>query len=150
MTDVRSLLDVPMDEIKKPPVLPVGDYFGFIEKYEPGESKQKKTKFIRFTFRLTRADESVPADMLQNADGSPIDLTKKSFRKDFYLLEDKSQHWRLKEFLEDLGIESEGKSMGAVLPSTTSKAVRISIGQRANDDNTEMFNEVGKVIADAS
>lgn len=144
MTDVRSLLDVPMDEIKKPPVWPVGTYYGFIEKYEPGETAQKKTKFVRFIFRITRADESVPQDMLEG-----IDVTKRSFRKDFYLMEDKSQHWRLKEFLEKLGINVEGRTMGAALPEVTSKAVKIELTQKANQDNTEMYNEVGEVMADA-
>lgn len=146
MVDVRTLLDTPADEIKKPPVWPAGDYHGFVEKYEPGETREKKTAFIRVFVRCTRADESIPADML---DG--IDVSKRSFRTDFYLLEDKSQHWRLKEFLEKIGLSAEGQNLAALVPQMVGKPVRFALTQRANQDNTEMFNELvqNQIVADA-
>ena len=147
MADLRTLLDTPADEIKKPPVWPVGDYHGFIEKYETGESREKKTPFIRFFVKASRADESIPAESL---DG--IDFSKgRSFRTDFYLLEDKSSHWRLKEFLDKIGLDSAGQTLAALVPQAVGKPVRFELTQRANQDNTELFNELvqNRVIADS-
>lgn len=143
MTDLRNLLDVPSDEVKKPPVLPVGTYHGFIEKYEPGESTQKKTKFLRVSIKCTRADESTVSsnsDFFGAADAP--DLTKKNFRKDYYLLEDKSQHWRLKDMLEKVGISCEGRTLLAAVPELTGKPVKFDLTLRSNSDNTAVFNEV--------
>ena len=147
MADLRTLLDTPADDIKKPPVWPVGDYHGFIEKYETGESREKKTPFIRVFIKATRADESINPELLEG-----IDFSKgRSFRTDFYLLEDKSSHWRLKEFLEKIGLSTEGQTLAALVPQMVSKPVRFALTQRANNDNTELFNEVvqNQVIADS-
>lgn len=137
MADLRTLLDVPADDVKKPPVWPVGDYHGFIEKYEPGETREKKTPFIRVILKPTRAGEGIPSDLLEG-----IDVTKRTFRVDFYLMEDKSQHWRLKDFLEKIGLSTEGQSLAALVPQMVGKPVRFTVTQKANQDNTEMFNEV--------
>lgn len=147
MADLRTLLDTPADEVKKPPVWPQGDYHGFIEKYEAGETREKKTPYLRVHVKTQRPDESIPQDLLEG-----IDFSKgRSFRTDFYLLEDKSQHWRLKEFLEKIGIATEGQNMAALVPQMVGKQVRFSLTQRANQDNTEMFNELvqNQIIADA-
>lgn len=146
MTDLRALLDVPADEIKKPPVWPVGDYHGFIEKYEDGETRDKKTPYLRVFVKTTRADESIPSDLLEG-----IDTSKRTFRTDFYLLEDKSQHWRLKDMLEKIGVDMSGESLASAVPKMVGKPVRFSLTQKANQDNTEMFNELvqNQIIADA-
>lgn len=141
MTDLRDMLNVPMDEIKKPPVWPIGTYHGFIEKYEPGESREKKTKYLRFNIKCQRPDESVDITGEQYKD---IDWSKRTFRKDFYLMDDKSQHWRLKDFLVKLGMDTEGATLAAVIPQTVGKPVKFQLTQRANQDNTELLNEIAE------
>lgn len=140
MTDLRSLLDVPSEDIKKPPVWPVGTYHGFIEKYETGKTKEKQTAYLRVLVRCVRPDEGLAAQYPDFF--ASVEVNKRTFRKDYYLLEDKSQHWRLKEMLEKVGIPLEGRTMLAAIPELTAKNVKFELSQRANQDNTELFNEI--------
>lgn len=146
--DLRSLLDVDVSTIKKPPTWPAGPYHGFVEKYEPVESREKKTPGIRVFYRVQRASESIPADLLM-FDDKPIDFAKRQLRQDFWLTED--SRYRLVEFLKAIGVdaEGEGKKLSQCLPEMISKPVVIQVGVRANSDNTELFNEVQSVVADA-
>ena len=133
--DLRSLLDVPVSNIKRPPSWPAGAYHGFIEKYEPGESREKKTPYLRVFVKVTRADESIPADMLVDAEGKPFDLAKKSLRKDYYLTDDAK--FRLVEMIQAVGIETpEGKSLAACVPELVGKPVLIQLIQRASQDGS--------------
>ena len=145
--DLRSLLDVPVDAVKKPSTWPAGLYHGHIEKYEPGESREKKTPFLRVFVRVTRADESVPEDLLKDSDGKPFDLSKRSLRKDFYLTEDAK--WRLVEMIQAVGVETEGKSLSGCLPELLNKPVQIEITLRGSQDGKELFNEIGSLTAEA-
>lgn len=138
MVDVRSLLSVPADDIKKPPLWPRGTYRGFIEKYDVGESREKKTPYIRIFFRIQQADASIPAEQL---DG--IDVTKRQFRKDLYITPDSM--WRFKDFLEKIGVATEGRQLDACLPEVVMKPVMVEIIQKASQDGTELFNDVGDV-----
>lgn len=142
--DLRTLLDVPVDSIKKPPVWPAGLYYGHIAKYEPGESREKKTPFLRIFVNVSRADESIPKEMLE-VDGVPIDLTKRQLRKDYYLTEDAK--FRLVEMIKAVGIETEGKSLGQVIPALVNRPVMIDVTHRGSQDGTELYTEISDLKA---
>lgn len=144
--DLRALLDVPVDSIKKPANWPAGPYHGFIEKYEPGTSREKKTPYLRVFVRITRAGDSIPQDLLKDANGDPIDVSKRQFRKDYYLTDDAK--WRLVEMIQKVGVETEGKSLGSCIPELVTKPVLVQLGLRANEQGTEMFNELQDIVAD--
>lgn len=138
--DLRSLLDVEVSEIKKPPTWPAGAYHGHIEKYEPGESREKKTPYLRLFVKVTRADESILEEMLKDEKGVPFDLGKRAMRRDYYLTDDAK--FRLVDLIKSCGIDTEGKKLSACIPELVGKTVLIQITQKASQSGEELFNEV--------
>lgn len=138
--DFSALLSTPMDDIKRPPPLPAGNYLGRITKYEFLESSEKKTPHVRYTVSVESAKEDIdPADL------EGIDFTKKQLRADFYLTE--AALWRLTEFLEGLGIEKTGRKLSDAIPEAIGMEVAFSVLQRMNSRKpTEPpFNEIGEI-----
>src|SRR5690349_2604108 len=76
MPDFTQLLKRPLNDVKRPDTLPQGTYHGMVLNYEIGESKEKKTPYVRFNCRITGPGDDIPAEMLQGPSG-PIDVTKK-------------------------------------------------------------------------
>lgn len=140
--DFRQLLSKPLDDVKKPPALPAGSYRGAITKFEYGQSKEKKTPYVRFFFLLQAPGADISPDQL---DG--IDLAKRSPRKDFYITPD--AEWRLKEFLESCGVSTAGRTFGSSIPDTLNLPVLIEMTQRNSPDGKEIYNDVGDVKGQA-
>lgn len=144
MPNFNELLQIPADSIKKPPTLPAGTYFGLIKggaggkDYEFGESKEKKTPFVRYFLSLTEAGQDVDPGQL-----AEVDLTKKVLRKDFYLTPDSM--FRLKDFIASTGVSTAGRTLQEIIPEAVGKRVIIVITQRASQDGTDLFNDVGDV-----
>lgn len=133
-----DLLSKPVDDVKKPAPWPAGTYFGIAVRYELGESNQKKTPYVRFILACTGAGEDIAPEDIEG-----VDFSKKSFRTDFYLTPD--SEYRLKEFIESLGISTSGRTFGELLPECNGKEVLIEMGQRNSDDGLEIYNEVKRV-----
>ena len=72
-----------------------------------------------------------------------VDLSKKSFRSDFYFTPD--SEWRLKDFIASLGIPTAGRTFGELIPECTGREVLLDISQRNSEDGTEVYNDVKKV-----
>lgn len=140
--DFRTLLSKSTDTIERPKPLPQGTYYGTISRHEFGESSNKRTPYVRFHLQLTGPSDDIDPDMMEG-----IDCTKKTLRRDFYLTEDAL--YRLKDFMESLGIETAGRSLGEVIPETTGMPVMISVTQRNSQDGKEVYNDVGDVVAQA-
>lgn len=139
--DFSKLLSKPLDSVEKPKPLPVGTYLGIINKYEFGESKEKKTPYVRFHFQVTGAGEDVDADELAAA--AP-DLSKKQLRRDYYLTDDAM--YRLKELFESTGVQTAGRSFAEAIPDLLNVPVHIAVSQRnGGEGGTEIFNDVGAV-----
>jgi hypothetical protein len=132
-------LSKPTDSIEKPKPLPAGTYNGVISKYEFGESKEKKTPYVRYHLTAHSAGEDVDPDSIEG-----IDLSKKSLRRDFYLTEDAM--YRVKDFLDSVGVSTSGRSLGEVIPEAINAAVLISVTQRSSPDGSEIYNDVGNVV----
>lgn len=132
MANFSELLSKPLDDVKRPPTLPAGTYHGFIKSYEPGESSEKKTPYVRFNFTVTSAGDDIDPRDLTGEDGRPIDLSKKQLRRDFYMTAD--AEYRLKEFLESMKIPTKGRTWASSLPETINQAVILDVIQRPNRD----------------
>jgi len=137
--DFKALLAKPTDSIEKPKALPGGTYTGSVGKFEFGESKEKKTPYVRFALSLASAGEDVDQDLLTG-----IDLSKKSLRKDFYLTPD--SEYRVLEFAQSLGHDTAGKSLGEAIALCQGGTVLIEVTQRSSTDGQEIYNDVGKVV----
>lgn len=136
--DFSKLLSKPADDIEKPKPLPAGTYNGSVAKYEFAESKEKKTPFVRFMLSVSSAGPDIEPESIEG-----IDLSKKQLRRDFYLTDDAM--YRLKEFLESLGISSPGRAIGEMIPEALNCGVIIEVTQRSSQDGSEIYNDVGSV-----
>lgn len=149
--DLRSLLDVEVSSIKGPSNWAGGQYHGFISKYEPGESREKKTPYLRVFVTYTRADESIPEDLLKDQDGAPLDMSKgpsgRGRYKDYYLTDDAKI--QLVQLLQAVGIDTDGKKLSACVPELLNKRVLITLVQKARQDGEGFMNEIDKLVGDS-
>ena len=140
MVDFKKLLDKPIEtEAKRPPTLPQGTYFGVVTKWEPGESAQKKTPYVRLHIQLTEGGSDVESELASNPD---IDLTKKQMRRDYYLTAD--AEYRLHEMLKSFGIEPVGQSYNEMLAKLVGQDAMVTVIQKQNatDPTQPPFNEI--------
>jgi len=134
--DFRSLLDKRADDIKRPPVLPPGTYFGRLGKRTFEEIGKNKTPAVRWPVAITSAHESIDPSLLEG-----IDLTKRQFRHAFFVTPD--AEWRLVEFLTSLGIAKEGRTTGEMVEDSEGKEVVLELLVKPNQNNPEeTFNEI--------
>jgi hypothetical protein len=138
-----ALLQKPMDAVKRPTAKPPGTYFAKIKDYKFDESKKQKTPYVRFALTNVTAGPDVDASMLVDAEGAPIDLSKWSPNKDYYLTDEAL--YRLKDLIESLDINTKGRQFSEVLPELKGLPVQIVVTQRPSDDGTEMYNDIGEM-----
>lgn len=139
MPDFSSLLRKPMAEAKRPPALPVGDYQGVIKSYELGDNNRQKTPYVRFHVGLMGWPDSVAED-----ERTGVDLSKKQLRRDFYLTPDAD--WRLAEFLKSCGVAEQSFETG--VPEAVGAQVTVEVQQYMNQTNSEIGNQVGKLVGE--
>jgi hypothetical protein len=139
----KTYLRQNLEDIKKPKAVPAGSYRGIIKGHELGESAQKKTPQIKFNMVLTEAMEGVdPMDLTEALNGEP--LSSKKVSTTFYLTD--TALYRLKGFLEDLGIEvGGGRTLEEAIQDTNNAEVLIELLQKPTQSGEDFYNEVGKV-----
>lgn len=145
-TDYKTLLQKPADSFKKPPTWPAGTYHGKIKQTEFGESSQKKTPYLRVIAQPIAAGEDVDQERLASPGPGlpPIDMSKRTFRTDFYLTEDAL--YRLTEFMHSCGIDTTGRAHIECIPELLGADVMIALVEKPNQDNTEIINLVDKMV----
>ena len=143
MVDLKSLLSKPMDEVKAPKSLPQGTYHALVKAQSFGESKAKKTPYCRYEFAIQGAGDDVDHSLLEG-----VDLSTKTLRYDFYLTE--NSEFMLKQFLEAVGIKTQGRSLGECIPEAIGMAVMLDVTIRYDEkDMTRSYNDVSQVRAAA-
>lgn len=142
MSDFASLLRKPAGQGKKPPVLDVGNYPGVVKSFEVGDKNKNKTPYVRFHLQPTGWPDGASPQV--HEDGTPIDLTKRQMRRDYFLTDDAV--YRLDEFLRSCGIDLTGRGYDECLPEANGKAVVIEVKQYMNQTSNEPGNEVGSVV----
>jgi hypothetical protein len=137
--DFTALLNQNFDDIKAPLPLPEGTYYGVVENYKFEETREKKTPYVRFNVKLTGAHESIDETLLEG-----VDLSKRSFRKDFFLTADATI--RFKRFVVSLGIDGAGRSLGELMPEIVGQTVQVTIKQRPGRDPSEPpMNDIDQI-----
>lgn len=148
-TNFDSLLSIPSDDIKRPPVKPAGTYHAVIAGHVFGESSQKKTPYCRFSFSNMQPGEDIDQDSMKGEDGSPLDLStwkpSTSGLSDFYLTKDAL--FRLKEFLDDLKIPGGARPLSERIPETRNLPVIVTISMTPTQDGKSFVNRVESVRA---
>lgn len=103
----ESILDTPSMDVARPRPVPQGHYLTMVRGQPNYGAAKTGTQFVEFTMQPLEADEDVDLEDLKatltKASGDVVPLTERSLRLTFYLTEDAV--WRLRKFLNDLGIE---------------------------------------------
>jgi hypothetical protein len=141
MADFRSLLQQPMDDVKRPPTWPAGTYHGIVKSHEFRVSRLKKTPSVQYHLGVLSAGEDIDPDSLEG-----IDLSKRDLTKDYYLTEDAL--FRVKEFLESCGVSTTGRALGECIPEVLNARVLITVTQSATEDGKSTRNEIGDVVGE--
>lgn len=134
-----DILDRSPEEFERPKPVPQGTY-QFLIKGMPefGESNKKKTPYVRFTCEIIGVGDDVDEDELKAYGDNPIG---KTMRHDFYLTE--SSTYRLREFIEHLGIESKGRSFNALFDEVPGSQFNGTIRHEASEDGQSVFARIG-------
>lgn len=145
-TNLSSILDRPATDFVAPPPLPAGGYHCVVTGLpEQIESSKKKTPGFRFTLTPVAVDEDVDATELEAIGG----LEGKTIRNDMWVTE--NSVFMLREFLEHMGIESEGKSLGAMIDECPNREVMVYMRQEpveGRDAMRAVVAKTGPVAAD--
>jgi hypothetical protein len=136
--NLQELLRKPAESVERPKPLPGGTYNGMISNREFGESKEKKTPYVRFMIQLVSPGNEIDPTTLEG-----IDLSKKKLRRDFFLTLD--AEYRLVEFAESCGIDKHGRSLAELIEECLNKPVLVEVTQRPSQDGSELYNDVANM-----
>lgn len=137
--DFTSLLNAPVDSAERPKPLPTGTYTFVIKGHGFDKSKNKQTPFVRFMCSPVAPGEDVDTAAL------PDNWQTKEMRLDFYLTQDAM--FRLREFLENLGMNTSGRPFSQVIPETTNATFLGTVVHKFNQQkpNEPPFAEIDSV-----
>jgi hypothetical protein len=141
----NDLLSRPVDSAKKPPTKPAGTYSATIQGYKFDVSPKQKTPFVRFTLNNLSPGEDIPPENCRDEDGNPIDFSKWTPTRDFYLTDDAI--YRLKDLLQSLGIPTDGRSFGETIPETKGMPVMIQVVHATSEDGKSIYANVRDISA---
>lgn len=141
--DFRTLTAKPLDDVKRPPSLPGGTYFGKITKFAWAESRfadketGQKHGVVVYSLGIERAGEDVDDARLTG-----VDLSKRQLSREMPIEGDNA--WVTKTFLEGLGIATAGRTFGEVCPEAVGQSVMFEVTERPNtkDPDGQPFNDV--------
>jgi hypothetical protein len=142
----KDLLSRPVDSAKKPPTKPPGTYTGTIASHKFAESQKQRTPYVRFTFNNIQPGADIlngDQKALLDEEGDPIDFSKWTPYKDFFLTDDAL--YRLKDFLKSIGIDTSGRSFDETIPEARGRAVLINAVSQTSEDGTKIYTNVGEV-----
>lgn len=145
-------LDRKLEEIKRPPVLPIGHYIWQVEKHpeiDEFDSTKTGTKFERVTFSLTCVQASDDVDPDDLADYGNVQGSKN--RKTFLFSnspDDKASFERsmfnLRRFLDHCGVD-ENLAMNEALAASVGTQVLGELTHRPDPNDPEVvYAEIGK------
>jgi hypothetical protein len=137
MADFADLLSSKVEDAKRPPSLPVGNYILAIKGYEAVESDKKKTPGIEVTYGVVAPAEGVDPRLLEG-----IDLSQRELYDSFWLTD--AAKYRLREFLEKIGCNIHGRSFREVLPEINGMKVKAYVTQVPSDKpgDDRIFNNI--------
>lgn len=136
-----ALLDKPSSEIEKPKPLPIGTYICVVKGLPRfDKSSKKQTEFVEFTLQPLAAHDDVDQEALQAMGG----FANKTIRATYYITEDSL--WRLKEFLDHLGIEGEDESLRQRIEQAPGKQVGAVMVHEASQDGTNLFAKMARSV----
>lgn len=135
----RELLSQQTDQVDRPQPIAAGHYIGDIKSYEFGQSRNKQTPFLRVI--LVPQEET--ADVVAGSNGN-TDLSRRELRKDYFITP--TALYRLSDMLDAVLGKEEGRTFDDRIPELRNSRVMFAVTQRASEDGTETYNDVGTVV----
>lgn len=146
-TSFKELLGKKADDAKPQPAYPAGTYYGKLGKYTFGDQNKNKTPYVRFNVTATGLGEDVDE---QEFNQLGIKLGEKQFRLDFFLTDEAD--YRLKDFIQSLGIETAGKTFNELLPDLPGSDIMFQLSMQAarNPDGSDAEDRFVNFITTAT
>jgi hypothetical protein len=141
MVDFKALLKQRVADVKRPPPMPTGTYKAVVTDIKPGQSRQKKTPLLSFSYRVVEPMADVDAEALALVPK----WHGKEMTQDWYLTEDAL--YRLGEHItKHLGIDIGERTYDEVLPECKMKEVYIHVVQNpsAKPGSDEVYNNISE------
>jgi len=138
-TTFGSILDRKSSEIERPKPIPVGTYLAQVKGLPTfDKSSKKQTEYVEFKCIPLQALDDVDTEQLQEMGG----LADKSIDATFYLTE--KSIWRLKEFLDNLGVdEEENDSLRKRIEQAPGRQFYMTIVHEPSRDGKSVFANFG-------
>lgn len=138
-----SVLDMPASDIERPKPAPVGSYICVVQgQPRIDKSAKKQTEYSEFTLKPLEPLDDVDTDALEAWGG----IKDKTFKVTFYHTE--NSIYRLKEFLEHLGIDmGEDESLRQAMAEAPGKQVIAHIIHEASQDGETVYAKVKNTTA---
>jgi len=142
MSNFTDVLNINLDDIQKPAILPAGTYLAMIE----GEPQRKTVgkddrPVASIRVKIIAPGEDIhPSDIAELPDGV-------AGRTLFYTLwlsgEDMSKvKWDIKNTLENIGVDISGKSIAQALGEVAGKQCYVTVTRRVNRESGDFVNDV--------
>lgn len=146
----ESILDTPADAVSRPLPMPAGTYSAIVKGLpEHGQSSQKRTPFVRFTYIFQEAfddvDEAELAEVLTDKEGNVGRLSEKAIKDTYYTTPDSL--FRLTDALEAMGIDlNNGKTIRQALDETPNCSINVVVTHRTPEGSDQIFAEVKRIM----
>ena len=140
--DFASILDLPLESIKEPALVPTGTYTAVLGTFKLDKSKgEKQTPFVEYPVALIEPQGDVDQEQFDEF-GGLAKLSKAKLRLTFYLTEDSL--YRAKEFVErTLGLgEEEAPSLRIGLQAGVNASILVTVGHRPDQKTNKPRAEI--------
>ena len=137
MSSFQDILNTKTDDIERPKPLPVGTYLGIVSgPPEIAPIGQKNTLAAKYSIKLLAPQDDVDRDALSEMGG----IGDRTVGLTLFLTQDAA--WRAKEFLENCGIDTAGKTLGESLTEAPGRQVYVKLKHRPSPDGTQLYSEI--------
>lgn len=142
MANFQDILNRPSEEIKPPPVIPMGSYHTIVVGLpEQGQSSKKKTDFLKFTHKIIAPLDDVDPDAIAEFQADGETLVGQEIENTLYVT-DKSANM-LKEFILNCNVDLTGKSLAEGLDEVPNAEVIVHMKHEASEDGKRVFSKIG-------
>jgi hypothetical protein len=149
-----DILDTPSQDVARPKPQPVGTYKCVVKgNYSEGKAPNKGTEYSEWTLGVLEAEEDVDeealTEFLTQSNGEVARITDKTLRLRMWHTD--GALWRLKEFLNHLGIPEEDDdgnplSLRERMQFAPNSQVGVHVKHRPSSDGESMFAEIDRTF----
>jgi hypothetical protein len=133
--NMKELLSKPVDDVKRPPPMPTGTYYGIISGYKYVETAWVNNETGEKDAQVRYSIRNLDPQGIDESLFEEIDLTKVGLNADLPLTG--GNEYVTKEFLENLGVDTRGKGWMEICPEAVGQEVMFDVHHRMNKESPE-------------